>query len=97
MVTKPQQKSNPEGAPRWTSVVGAIVAIGGLALGVFSYLAPKPETKLAQQPAISASGPVVNVSGSSNVGIGTMTGGQVSIGTPGPSSASLPSKAPSSP
>lgn len=68
-----------EGAPRWTYVVGAIVGIAGLAWGIVSYFIPR--TEIPKTSPVTTPGEV-HVSGSGNVGIGTMSGGQVAIGTP---------------
>lgn len=74
----------PAGPPRWTYVVGSIVAAGGLLWGMVSYFIPKPES---QKPAAAITTPSpasVSVSGSGSVGVGTMSGGQITVGTPAP-------------
>lgn len=75
MVTKPKQASS--GPPQWTYVIGAIVTVGGLVWGMVSYFIPKPEpVKTTALPA-PAPTPSVNVSGTSNIGVGQMSGGQI--------------------
>jgi hypothetical protein len=95
MATKP--KDIKDGPPRWTYVAGSIVAIGGLVWGVVSYFIPKPE--LPKAPA-TVSAPGVTVSGNGSVGVGTMSGGQISVGAPAtqPTAAtSTPAKSGSAP
>ena len=91
MVKKPKPASGKEGAPRWTYVAGAVVAVVGLAWGIVSYFIPKPEP-LRQGAA--ASNATVTVSGSGNAGVGTMSGGQIAVGSPATQAAS-PASAPS--
>ena len=86
------------GAPRWTYVAGVIVAIAGLGWTVVSYFIAKPEAQPKPPAALTA--PAVSVSGNGSVGVGTMSGGQISVGSspivPTPA-ASTPMKAASSP
>lgn len=77
MVNKPTPNTTKEGPPRWTYAAGAIVAIGTLVWGVVSYFVPRPEPL---NPALTPAPPAVSISGSDNVGIGTMTGGQITHG-----------------
>lgn len=73
-----KKKVPVSGAPRWTYVAGAIVSIGTLLLGIATYVNSKPEpSRPATRPI-----PSVSVSGAGNVGIGTMSGGTVSVGVP---------------
>jgi hypothetical protein len=75
----PKTKSNDaqEGPPRWTYIVAALVAAGGLLWGMISFFIPKPDPP---KPSIGATPPAtpppnvnVTVSGSGNVGVGTIT------------------------
>ena len=76
------KKPNPkDGAPRWTYTAAAVVAIGTLAWAIFTYLMPK--SPLMNAPDV-ASAPKVTVSGTGNVGVGTMSGGQISLRGPVP-------------
>jgi hypothetical protein len=87
MTGKP--KGAQDGPPRWTYVAGAVVAVGGLGWGIVSYFIPKPE---AAKPAAA---PAVVVSGSRSVGVGTMSGGRISVGGSDPAqeaAASAPAK-----
>ena len=77
MSTRPRPNGAKEGPPRWTYIAGAVVAIGGLAWGIVGYFIPKPEFPKAPS---TVSAPGVNVSGNGSVGVGTMSGGQVSLG-----------------
>jgi hypothetical protein len=68
-----------EGQPRWTYAVAAIVAAVGLVWGIISYFIPKPEP---QKPPMTVTAPLtsgVNVTGSGNVGVGTMSGGTINV------------------
>ena len=77
MDNKPLPIAPKEGPPRWTYAVASIVAIATFVWGVVSYFIPKPEPpKPASTPAV----PTVSVSGNGNVGIGTMSGGQINSG-----------------
>ena len=77
MATRP--KAAKDGPPRWTFAAGAIVAIGGLGWGIVSYFIPKPEPP---RPPVAAPPPNVTVSGNGSVGVGVISGGQISIGAP---------------
>jgi len=93
----PKPKNAKDGAPRWTYVAAAIVAIGGLVWGIVSFFIPKPEVPKAPT---AASAPTVSVSGSGSVGVATMSGGQISVGAPATqpgASPSVPAKAGSDP
>ena len=93
MVTKANSASNkPPGAPRWTYVLGSLVGAVGLLWGIVSYFISKPESGKAGIAA-SAPNPAVTVSGSGSVGVGTMSGGQISLGSPLPAPASAASTA----
>lgn len=80
-----------EGQPRWTHTVGLIVAIGTLVWSITSHFIPKPEPQVPRPTAVTPA-PSVSVSGLGNVGVGTMSGGQISVGIP-----AVPSKAGSAP
>ena len=67
------------GAPKWTYVVATLVAVGTLVWAVASHFIPKAEES---KPA-GAGGTSVTVSGSGNVAVGTMSGGQISVGSGG--------------
>ena len=71
------------GPPRWTYAVAAIVGAAGLIWTIVSTFLPKSEP---QRPT-----PSVSVSGTGSVGVGTMSGGEISVGAPPPSAASTPS------
>ena len=84
MVLKRKQQQRT-GAPSWTYVAGAIVAVAGLVWGMVSYFIPKPEPpKAASSTAIPT--PSVTVSGSGNTGVGVMSGGQIVNGAVPPAS-----------
>lgn len=68
-----------EGAPRWTYVAGAAVAVVGLIWGIASHFIPNPGVS---QPAVAAPGRSVSISGVGNVGVGEMSGGVISNGVP---------------
>jgi hypothetical protein len=65
------------GAPRWTYVAAAIVGLATLAWAVASHFLPSPP---AAREESKAAGPVVQVSGSHNVGVGVMSGGTINQG-----------------
>lgn len=69
------------GPPRWTYVAASIVAIAGLLWSIVAHFLPKPESQRPTPAAVPPS-PSVNVSGSGNVGVGSMSGGQISVGAP---------------
>jgi len=96
MATKSKPDGANEGAPRWTYWAAAVVAAGGLLWGIVSYFIPKPQLS---KSAATASAPTVSVSGQDNVGVGTMSGGQISVGTPAvpPPAAGAPSGSTSKP
>ena len=72
-----------------------MVAVGGLVWGVVGSFIAKPE---AAKPPSAAAPPTVSVSGSGNIGIGTMTGGQIAMGAPTtPAAAAAPQTAGSTP
>jgi hypothetical protein len=91
MATKSKPNGAKDGAPRWSYVVAAIVAAGGLLWGIVSYFIPEPELP---KPTIAAPAPDVTVSGSGNVGEGTMSGGQISVGASAASPAPKPTNSP---
>ena len=72
----------PSGAPRWTYAVGAIVGAAALLWGIMSYFIPKPESPKAPVAAVPAPAPSVNVDGTGNIGVGSMTGGTITQGAP---------------
>jgi len=88
MDNKPLPNATKEGQPRWTYAVASILAIATFVWGVVSYFVPKPE---APKPASTPTLPVVSVSGNGNVGIGTMSGGQINNGV---AAAATPTSAP---
>ena len=63
------------GAPRWTYVTGAIVAIAGLLWTVSSYFVPHPPSPAPTHPQDSPA-PSVSVSGS-GIAVGQMYGGKI--------------------
>ena len=77
MEHKPKRNATKDGPPRWTYATGALVAIGTLVWGVVSHFVPPNEPPT---PASTPAVPAVSVSGTGNVGIGTMTGGQITVG-----------------
>lgn len=93
MVTKKPTEAK-EGAPRWTYVAGSTVAVAGLIWGIASYFIPRPEPTKA---AVAAPSPTVSVSGAGNVGLGSMSGGHISLGVPAAPTTLAPSKAASAP
>ena len=68
------------GAPRWTYAVGAIVGAAALLWGIVSYFIPKPEPLKPPVAAVPAPAPSVNVEGTGNIGVGTMSGGTITQG-----------------
>lgn len=60
------------GAPRWTYVVGAIVAVGGLIWGIVNHFIdkPQPASGVPTQQATADGGNAINASGSAKVSIG---------------------------
>lgn len=67
-----------EHPPRWSYVVAAIVAVVGMVWGVVSYFIPKAESpQSTAEPRTT-----VTVTGTDNVGVGTMSGGSISKGSP---------------
>ena len=89
------KKPAKDGVTRWTYWVAAIVAIGGLLWGIVSYFIPKPDLA---KTAINPASPSVTVSGQGSVGVGTMSGGQISLGaSAAPSSSEKAPPVPSKP
>jgi hypothetical protein len=78
---KPKVTGGTQGTPRWIQIILALVAVGTLALGFLTYLFPKSE---ALKPnAVIPIAPQtlnLNVSGTDNVGVGNMQGGQINVG-----------------
>ena len=70
----------PSGAPRWTYAVGAVVGAAALLWGIVSYFIPKPEPPKPPVAAVPAPAPSVNVEGTGNIGVGSMTGGTITQG-----------------
>ena len=72
------KKSTPaSGAPRWTYVVGTLVGVTGLVWGIISFIL----TDRIQTKPVAPAATQVSVSGSGNVGVGTMSGGSITVGT----------------
>ena len=69
----------PSGAPRWTYALGAIVGAAALLWGIVSYFIPKPEPPKLPVAVVPAP-PSVNVDGTGNIGVGSMTGGTITQG-----------------
>ena len=93
MLTKANSASNkPPGAPRWTYMLGSLVGAAGLLWGIVSYFISNPESGKVGSAA-SVPKPAVTVSGSGSVGVGTMSGGQISLGSALPTPASAASTA----
>jgi hypothetical protein len=85
VATKSRSKAGGSTAPRWTYVIGALASIGALLWAIMGHFIPKPEAAkpIAQVPTIS-----VSASGAHSVAVGSMSGGQISVGThPAPQSA----------
>ena len=82
MVAKPKIAPAPSGAPRWTYAVGAIVGAAALLWGIVSYFIPKPEPPNAPVAVVPPPPPSVNVEGTGNIGVGTMSGGTITQGAP---------------
>jgi hypothetical protein len=61
--------------PRWTYVVGSVLAIVGMAWAILTYFLPKPATDKSP----TRSDVQVSVSGSGSVGVGEMKGGQIIV------------------
>lgn len=96
MVTRKPTETK-EGAPRWTYVAGAAVAVVGLIWGIASHFISKPDLP---KPPVAVPGRPVSVSGVGNVGAGEMSGGVISNGVPAAPTAqagSAPLKAASAP
>ena len=70
----------PSGAPRWTYAVGAVGGAAALLWGIVSYFIPTPEAPKAPVAAVPAPAPSVNVEGTGNIGVGTMSGGTITQG-----------------
>lgn len=78
MPTKNEPNLASSGPARWTYSVSVIAAVITAIGGVVSYFVPKSEPKAATlAPTVPAPVPSVSVSGSGNVGIGVINGGQV--------------------
>ena len=92
MPAKPKIAPPTKGPPRWTHVVGAIVAACAFLWGIFVYFNPKADAPKLPAAAVAAPTSSVNVEGAGNVGIGTMSGGSVSVETPAKTNASATSK-----
>ena len=93
MVTRKPTETK-EGAPRWTYVAGAAVAVVGLIWSIASHFVPKPDLP---KPIGAAPSPHVSVSGVGSVGVGTMSGGAISVGVPASPTTLAPAKAASAP
>jgi hypothetical protein len=65
-------KNAATGAPRWTYVVGALVAVGGLVWGIVNHFVDKPQSSpsVSTQQAVSDGGTAINASESAKVNIG---------------------------
>lgn len=74
------KKDNSEsGAPRWTYAAATIVAVAGFVWGIISFfLTEQASSKTAPTTAAPSS---VNISASGSVGVGTMSGGSIVVGT----------------
>ena len=70
----------PSGAQRWTYAVGAIVGAATLLWAIVSHFIPKPEPPKLPVAAAPAPVPSVNVEGTGNIGVGTMSGGTITQG-----------------
>ncbi len=81
-------KAKPEsGPPRWTYVLGAIVAAAGMLWGVVSFFIPKSEIARPDLHTPAPAPPVsVTVPGSGSVGVGIMSGGSIAVGATTPAS-----------
>ena len=80
MAAKPKIAPAASGAPRWTYAVGAIVGAAALLWGIVSYFIPKPEPPKPPVAAFPPPVPRVNVEGTGNIGVGTMSGGTITQG-----------------
>lgn len=90
MATKTNAAKAKTGQPRWTYVLGALVATGTLVWAITSHFIPKAEptprpTPTATPPAAPTT--TVTVTGSGSVGVGTMSGGEIKVGAPPPTPA----------
>lgn len=68
-----QSGDTKAGAPRWTYIVGAIVAVAGLLWGIVSFLMSRSEPPVAPPPvqhAEAQGGTAINASGSARVSVG---------------------------
>ena len=72
----------PSGAPRWPYGLTAFVAAAGLLWAIVSHFIPKPEPPKPPVAALPAPAPSVNVEGTGNIGVGTMSGGTLTQGAP---------------
>ena len=70
----------PSGAQRWTYAVGAIVGAATLLWAIVSHFIPKSEPPKAPVAAVPAPVPSVNVEGTGNIGVGSMSGGTITQG-----------------
>lgn len=66
------------GAPRWTYIVGTLVAVAGLVWGIVSFVLA---ARAQNRPTATTAAPV-SVSGTGNVAVGTMSGGSITVGAP---------------
>lgn len=89
MVNKRKSKGSGDGPQYRTYVVGATVAVVGLARGIVSFFISKPEPATSVQTQTT---PSINVSGDGSVGVGEMNGGEINVGTPAPAPSSAPSE-----
>ena len=70
----------PSGAQRWTYAVGAIVGAATLLWAIVSHFIPKSEPPKAPVAVVPAPPPSVNVDGTGNIGVGSMSGGTITQG-----------------
>ena len=80
MVAKPKIAPAPSGAPPWTYKLAAFVGAAALLWAIVSYFIPKPEPPKLPVAAVPAPVPSVNVEGTGNIGVGSMSGGTLTQG-----------------
>ena len=69
---KRNSSNTTSGAPRWTYIAGALVAVAGLIWGIVTHFLPKPQEPVPppMQQAEAENGTAINASGNSRVTVG---------------------------
>lgn len=92
-----QSGDTKTGAPRWTYIVGALVAVAGLVWGIVSFLMSRSEPPVAPLPvqhADAEGGTAINASGSAQVSVGAASTSEAAKSAVTDTSSSLPAEQP---